>query len=783
MMPWAEKRKLRRQQVREKRVRTTASTRARLRSRLASLSALICLCFLAGSAGIALWGEATLGYSLGERIRQPIYARVSFKVPDAQRTAADKEAARAATPSYYGWNAGALTFDKIRADLMRLYEIAANAGTFEEYAQANQEQLWPAEPAAYRRLRELVELPEERGRAQFDAWVKALPLESEHVARGLAREPRTPKGTADFIVVERLADDGGRESTKVPHSRVVVQGNEKAVRGSASDVARSCPAWELRSTIEEIVVQTFREQPTIIFQQERTLQAMRDAEEAVPEAMTPYEEGKPFVTPGVLRQRDYELLKAERAAYQEFLRQDDPKARALRQARLLERAGLSTLVVLLSVGLLVYLGMNQPRLLDSPARTAAVIGLVLAALVAGRVLDLQWGHRPELLLIPCLTGACVLAIVYPRRFALGAACILAVLVCITVREDLVTLMTLFTGVAVMAFQLHEIRTRTKLIGAGMVTACAVFLASTAGGLAHVHSLEFILEHALWAAGCALLSAFLVSGLLPFIERLFRVATSLTLLEWRDPTRPLLQLLAREAPGTYNHSLVLGTLAEAACENIGANALLAQVGALYHDVGKIPKAEYFAENQEGRISRHDRLAPTMSLLIILGHVKDGIEMAKEYRLPRVLHQFIEEHHGTTVVRYFHHMASEKQPQIASGRHDREVPEAEFRYAGPKPRTPESAVLMLCDGVEGAVRALSEPTVGRIEHVVHQIVMDRLQDGQFDDCDITLREIRQVEDSLVKSLCSIYHGRVAYPKARKPAEETVVQTGVGSSSAAG
>jgi membrane-associated HD superfamily phosphohydrolase len=155
---------------------------------------------------------------------------------------------------------------------------------------------------------------------------------------------------------------------------------------------------------------------------------------------------------------------------------------------------------------------------------------------------------------------------------------------------------------------------------------------------------------------------------------------------------------------------------------------------------------------------------MSLLIILGHVKDGVEMAKEYKLPRVLRQFIEEHHGTTVVRYFHHMASEKQPQIASGKHDREVPEAEFRYAGPKPRSRESAVVMLCDGVESAVRSLHEPTVGRIESVVHQVIMDRLNDGQLSDCDMMMREIRQVEDSLVKSLCGIYHGRVAYPKAR-------------------
>ena len=163
----------------------------------------------------------------------------------------------------------------------------------------------------------------------------------------------------------------------------------------------------------------------------------------------------------------------------------------------------------------------------------------------------------------------------------------------------------------------------------------------------------------------------------------------------------MQRLAREAPGTYSHSLRVGDLAEGACSAIGADGLLAQVGALYHDIGKIHKASYFAENQEASINRHDNLAPTMSLLIITGHVKDGVEMAKEYKLPRALHSFIEEHHGTRVVRYFHHIASEKQPRIASGKHDREVPESVFRYPGPKPRSKETAILMLCDGTEGAV----------------------------------------------------------------------------------
>jgi putative nucleotidyltransferase with HDIG domain len=276
---------------------------------------------------------------------------------------------------------------------------------------------------------------------------------------------------------------------------------------------------------------------------------------------------------------------------------------------------------------------------------------------------------------------------------------------------------------------------------------------------------------LWAAGSVFVASLAFQGVLPAIERVFKIATSMTLLEWTYASRPLLKRLAQEAPGTYNHSLVVATMAEAAADTIGANGLLAKVGALYHDVGKIHKPDYFAENQEARMNRHDGLTPTMSLLIIRGHVKDGLELAREYGLPRVLIPFIAEHHGTTLVRYFHHRAAELQPLKASGRHDRAVAESEFRYTGPKPQGKESAILMICDGVEGIVRSLPEPTPMRIENAVHHIIMDRLNDGQFDECDITLRELHRVEESLVKTLSRFYHGRVSYPKAARPEPASV------------
>ena len=760
-----------RSQLREVRTRSGPNGFAPLVGRLFCWPTVFGAVFVGGAVAIVLMGEMATDFAVGQRIDSPVYAKVGFQVLDPVRTSADRQAARAKTPSHYTLNTPALTFDRIRADLMRLYQAAVDADAYEAFESAMQELTWPADRNAYNRLRTLVDLADDTGRVQLQSWVAKLPLESQYVVRNLARENREPASLADYILLETPgADDDVPIVTQIPHAELVAQGNDRALQGIANYVARRLPAYELRPVVEAIVLAAYREQPTVVFEQTRTVEAMQAAEEATPEAMTTYEVGKAFVNPGVLDTKGAALMTAHHGAVLDFLRRSTPEASKLRRERALQRVGLVTLVVLLTTGLLAYTRVYEKNLLLSRTRATAFITLLLGTMLACWAIDLRWPHYPELLVIPILMAASILGIVYPRRFAIGVMSMVTILVLIVIRGQMTVLLTLLTGIAVAVYQLDEIRHRTKLIRVGLLTAAAIMTASGAGSLLDGRTPELVLQSALYSGGCALAAAFFVSGLLPFVERLFQTATSLTLLEWRDPTRPLLQLLAREAPGTYNHSLVLGTLAEAACGRIGADGLLAQVGALYHDIGKIHRPAYFAENQEGRISRHENLSPTMSLLVILGHVKDGLEMARQYKLPRTLHQFIGEHHGTTVVRYFHRVASDKQPQIASGRHDREISEVDFRYGGPKPRSREAAVLMLCDGVEGAVRALSEPTVGRIESTVQTIVSDRLNDGQFDECDITLREIRLVEESLVKTLCSIYHGRVAYPKASKAEEES-------------
>ena len=298
----------------------------------------------------------------------------------------------------------------------------------------------------------------------------------------------------------------------------------------------------------------------------------------------------------------------------------------------------------------------------------------------------------------------------------------------------------------------------------------VFLTALSLGFLAQKPLTYIFKSAGSHALATILVGILIQSLLPLIEKVFRIATSMTLLDYSDANQALLKRLAMEAPGTFSHTLLVGSIAEAAAESIGRNGLLCRVGAYYHDIGKINKPGYFVENEMGSMSRHKELSPAMSQLIIVGHVKDGIEMAKEYGLPAVLRQFIETHHGTTLVEYFYNEAKKLKTKshalsAAEGSKQKtaEAPsESEFRYAGPKPRTKEAAIVMLADTVEGAIRSLTEVTPTRIEAVVHNMAMKRLQDGQFDECDLTLRELSHIEASISKTLAAHYHGRIAYPK---------------------
>ena len=305
-----------------------------------------------------------------------------------------------------------------------------------------------------------------------------------------------------------------------------------------------------------------------------------------------------------------------------------------------------------------------------------------------------------------------------------------------------------------------------VIGVGIVTGATTMTAVAAVGdlepLYHGPSFNVVfwelLKSAIWAGFSIMVSASIMTPLLPFIEKTFGVQTDLSLLELGDASHPLLRRLAQRAPGTYNHSINVASIAEAAADEIGANGLLVRVGAYFHDIGKMFKPEYFIENQSSGVNQHDSLQPAMSTLVIIAHVKDGADLARSHNLPEPIVDFIMQHHGTTLVEYFYREAARRSEEDPNGE---EVSDKDFRYPGPKPQTLEAAVMMLADTVESASRTLVDPTPARIQNLVDSIAQKKMSDGQFDECGLTFKQLDRIRRSLVKSLTAIYHARVKYP----------------------
>jgi putative nucleotidyltransferase with HDIG domain len=323
-----------------------------------------------------------------------------------------------------------------------------------------------------------------------------------------------------------------------------------------------------------------------------------------------------------------------------------------------------------------------------------------------------------------------------------------------------------------------VRRRSKLIRAGLGVGCAIWLLSLTFGLIGPINLfspiandwgMIGLQSAL-AVGNGIVTAMVVGGALPILENLFQITTDISWLEASDLNHPLLRRMTIEAPGTYHHSLVVANLAEAAAEAIGANATLCRVCSYFHDVGKLVKPEYFTENMNFERNPHDDLAPTMSALIIIAHVKEGIDLALKHKLNQRIIDIIQEHHGTSLVYYFFQRALQQQEDARAGgkimnMREEDVPEVgeeSFRYSGPKPQTKESAIVSLADIVESASRSLEKPTPQKIEQLVDELIEERIADRQLDECDLTLGELKIIAERFRFTLMTMLHSRIAYPK---------------------
>ena len=435
---------------------------------------------------------------------------------------------------------------------------------------------------------------------------------------------------------------------------------------------------------------------------------------------------------------------------------------------------------------LMMLWINQPRTFSQSSRILLVFGIMLVQLALTKAIyalcnNGVLGLKPEMaeLLTPYALSSLVLSVLLGRNHGLYAAVFVSLWSSVLFgRVDAPILVTGMISGFTAVYLTLQVRRRSKLVRAGLGVGIAIWIMSlTFGFIGPINLFSpssnnwamIGLQSAL-AIGNGIVTATIVGGILPMFEHAFQITTDISWLEASDLNHPLLRRMTIEAPGTYHHSLVVANLAEAAAEAIHANATLCRVCAYFHDVGKLVKPEYFTENMNFERNPHEDLAPTMSALIIIAHVKEGVDLALKHKLNQRIIDIIQEHHGTSLVYYFYKRALQQHEDARAGgkimnlrEHDiPEVREESFRYSGPKPQSKESAIVSLADAVESASRSLEKPTPAKIEQLVNDIIDQRIADHQLDECDLTLSDIRIIGDRFRFTLMTMLHSRIAYPK---------------------
>lgn len=358
-------------------------------------------------------------------------------------------------------------------------------------------------------------------------------------------------------------------------------------------------------------------------------------------------------------------------------------------------------------------------------------------------------------LIPFACVPMLLTLLLDYKIALVESILNCILIAAVCQFNVEIILLTILGCILVSIVFRKMQQRSDTIYAAMFIAfISGIVAFSVGFLLSNNVIDNVKKAAFTFIG-GILSSVLTIGFLPIFENIFGIVTSVKLLELLDPNHPLMKKLLMEAPGTYHHSIMVANLAEVAVEKVGGNPLLARVSAYYHDIGKTKRPYFFKENQIGIDNPHSKINPNLSALVIISHVKDGLELAKEYKIPKIIQDAIEQHHGNTLVKYFYITLKN-----ASENPD-EIKEENFRYPGPVPSSKEIAIIMLADSIEAAVRSIHDPTKCKVEEMINNIINERLNDGQLNNCDLTLRDIDEIKKAFLKGLLGIYHQRIEYP----------------------
>ncbi|MEM9559233.1 MAG: HDIG domain-containing metalloprotein [Planctomycetota bacterium] len=729
---------------------------------------LIVAALIAWVSSVANWSREQPRIAVGQVMTETATVRVRFTTVDEQETERLREEARSRTPRVFTADEGVI--EAVRSELENLPLTVAGAASLDEVDNGVRETFGLNE-GELASLRMLTQNEDGQG-----GWRQSISTLDDILRRRPMLDRSTYQQATQSGLSPQIRLDGARGPVFVSRNDAINLGDTDQLASVVATLVRVAGFEGERARVVEHRLSTGA-RPTFDFDPTATAQAETEAAEQISPVVRTIPVGQQIFTRGdVLDQAQYELFARELAEFAG----NAPAWRVWSR-----RAAVGGAVGAIALVLAGYCVVFNRRIAERSGRAAWLAGMIalgvtIAALVAaGDPRFWQLG-----LLTPCVLVAALTAIAYDQRTAVAMGAGTAVMACLAQDQPVSSYILALTGIAVAVALLGEIRDRGSLVRASLVTGGVLAVGAVFVGLVDRPLTELNLSAALQQTGidaglsgfAGLLAGGLLLFLLPVIERTFDITTGMTLIELRDPKQPLLREMQQRAPGTYNHSLNVASIAETAAESVGADALLTYVGCLYHDIGKINKPEYFIENQTG-LNRHDKLSPAMSLLVIVGHVKDGMEMAREHGLPRSLWHFIEAHHGTTLVEFFYRRARDqaggkgKNGEHAEGSpadaaepiadEDRLPEEADYRYPGPKPRTKEVAISMLADAVESTTRTLSEPTATRIDALVRDMADRRLRDGQFDECDLTLRELHIICASISRTVASIYHGRIKYP----------------------
>ena len=743
----------------------------------------ILLAFLVAVLLIVQMPRPPLPFRKGERTVHPILSRVDFQYIDRQVTADVRElTALLRVPGLYSPDARQAI--ALRESLLSLANEVAKATTLQEMPAASRD-AWNASADMFGAVKAALGKNAANLAAVQEAITTATAAMADPLSLPIIHEEdyqRASARIARFRDIRKQLPAGLSSDTapvlEEPTAMIVVQLPEGDQTMALEKIMTLTQTDRIQSRIERLidpalqpvfgstgvgllaVTMAPRVGPTLAYDQAKTENSRADVRRKVQPVPILRKAGTTLVEAGTaITEADLKVLKQEQEAHLARL--------GWVQTVLAWVSAVAILAVLVflqagqTARIQVNVARSIPRSLMLVILSLVVVGVSKLAAQAGGT-----AAGPEAVATFLVTAAgMIVTIAYNQTFALAVVWTLVLLVSVAARADLDWALMTVAGAGVGILTLGKISNRSKLIKVGALAGLIFLLVRSALAfwrLDHADMpLGMVPPAVLWPSFlcfCAGLAAGIVMlAILPGIERLFGIVTNISLLELCDVNQPALKRLALEAPGTYAHSLLIGTLSEAAAEAIGAGGLLARVGAYFHDIGKANKPRYFVENYQEGEQAHGGLTPAMSRLIIMSHVKDGQEMADRLGLPPVIKDFINEHHGTTLMEFFYHEAKQQTQEAGEDPPD----ESDYRYGGPKPRTPETAIVMLADAAEGATRSLKEQTATRIGTTVHDMIMKRLLDGQLDNCSLTLKDLHKIEEALTKTLLSVYHGRVSYP----------------------